>query len=151
VAYDWRQASGQAAALKATIGSSTAASGSRPIIEGSPPPPPGPAPRPTVADVTVDGANTVTLDAVAKRPGYLILDDSAYPGWDASIDGRSVPWLPANENFRAVRIPAGRHVVSFRYRPASVYAGAVITFLTTLALLGIGIWSVLWHRRRRRD
>jgi hypothetical protein len=153
VAYDWHDSSGRLAALSATVDSTTFAALRRPVIEGAPRPPAtsiGAAPPAvTPARVIDDGPNTVTIDAVARRSGYLILDDSAYPGWQASLDGHSVRWLPANENFRAVAIPQGRHVVTFRYRPTSVLGGAIVTLLSILALVAIAVWSALWPSRNR--
>jgi hypothetical protein len=148
VAYDWRSESGRAGALAETLRSTTTAAREQPVLEGAPAPPqPQHAPATTSAKVVVDGANKVTVEATVMRPGYLVLDDSAYPGWKASVDGRSAPWLPADENFRAVRIPAGRHLVSFVYRPASVVAGAVVALLSVLALLALALLGVVWSRR----
>lgn len=150
VAYDWRQASGGHADLAQTLGSSIAQVRDEPVIEGSPPPPKTLVRTYGAAQVTADGPEGVTIRASARRAGYLILDDSAYPGWDAYLDGRSVGWHPANENFRAVAIPAGTHVISFRYRPASVLVGGILTALSALVLAGMaaaGAWRVRSRRR----
>jgi uncharacterized membrane protein YfhO len=39
----------------------------------------------------------------------------------------------ANLAFRAVAVPAGRHVVEMRYRPATVPTGVVVSAVTLLA------------------
>jgi uncharacterized membrane protein YfhO len=151
VAYDWRRADNRGEALRTTLASTTATLRNRPVIEGVPPSSTGGPPSSSAASVVDNSTDTVTVNAVARRPGYLILDDSAYPGWVATLDGRPTSWHPANENFRAVAIPAGRHTVTFRYRPASVRDGAIVSGLSVLALIGLalaGLGGV--HRRRLR-
>jgi len=93
----------------------------------------------------VDRSERVTLDVTATQPGFVVLTDQYYPGWTATVDGVPTPILRANYAFRAVHVPAGRTVVEFRYRPRSVWLGAVIS-LTTLA----GIAAVVAWRMRRR-
>lgn len=149
VAYDWRGARGRSDALAATLASSTAALHRTPVIEGVGAAIHAAAPAPTTARLLRDSTNSVDVEADALRPGYLILDDSAYPGWQASVDGHPVPWHPANEDFRAVAIPAGRHVVSFRYRPGWVLPGIVVSSVSLLGLFALGIGAVLTRRRAR--
>jgi hypothetical protein len=149
VAYDWRRAKNRGEALAATLASTTTSLRNRPVIEGAPPPPAGPAPSSSAASVVDNSTDTVTVHADAQRPGYVILDDSAYPGWLATLDGRPTSWHPANENFRAVEIPAGRHTVVFHYRPASVRDGAVVSALSVLALTGLAVAGVIGVRQRR--
>jgi hypothetical protein len=78
----------------------------------------------------------VRLEAELSRAGYVVLVDGYDPGWRAEIDGRPAPVLRANIAFRAVAVPAGRHVVEYRYRPTSVILGASISVLTLA--LGLG-------------
>ncbi len=147
VAYDWRPARGSADALSATLASPTSLLHRAPVIEGVSPRAGAAAAAPTTARLLDDGANRVSVEANAVRPGYLILDDSAYPGWQASVDGHAVSWHPANEDFRAVAIPAGRHIVTFSYRPSWVVPGIAISVLSLLALLAIGVFGAVWVRR----
>ena len=149
VAYRWRIAHAAGNALAIDLGSSTRSLRDAPVIEGVAPPPGGPAPPASVAHVTDTSTEQVTIHATARRRGYLVLDDSAFPGWEATVNGRVVPWRPANENFRAVAVPAGRDTIVFRYRPASVRDGAIISVVCLLALLGFAAAGGVSARRRR--
>lgn len=80
-----------------------------------------------------DGITRVGLRVEAPAPATLLLTDQYYPGWQALLDDRKpVPILRANEVFRQVRIPAGRHVVRFRYQPASFRVGLYLMLVGML-------------------
>lgn len=72
----------------------------------------------------------ITTDSDAE--GYLVVADSFDPGWSAALDGTPVPIRPANVNFRAVLVPAGRHTVEFRYEPAGWRAGLIVTAIGSI-------------------
>jgi len=101
---------------------------------------PGPPPQ-----VTHYENNHVVVRARLARPGLLVLSDSDYPGWRASVDGKSVRMYRANGLFRAVSLPAGEHVVHFDFRPASVYVGAAISLVSVLFIIGLALFG------RRRE
>jgi hypothetical protein len=82
---------------------------------------------------------TVTLE----RDGYVLLSDTYYPGWRASVDGNPQPILRADYNFRAVAVPAGTHTVTFEYTPFSVTLGLAITIIAFI------LWAVLLIRNMR--
>jgi hypothetical protein len=86
-------------------------------------------------------ADRIRLEAELSAPGYLILVDSYDPGWRAWIDGRPEPVLRANVAFRAVRVPAGRHTVEYRYQPTTVLVGAALSLLASLTGLVVAAWS----------
>ena len=56
---------------------------------------------------TVDQDERVDLVVNPSKPGYVILDDTDYPGWNATVNGRPASILNANDNFRAVRVGTG--------------------------------------------
>ena len=70
-------------------------------------------------------------------PGYLVLSDTYYPGWKATLDGRETHVLQADLLFRAVQIPTGEHTVEFVYRPWPWKVGVTIS-LATLVCLALG-------------
>ena len=150
VAYDWRTASGQAHAAAVTAASSTNKLHSQPVLEGVGQPPHfASPPLPGAAKFLTDRNEHVSLHADVQHPGYLVLDDSYYPGWQATVDGHSAKIVAANENFRAVAVTPGMHTIDFRYRPASFRIGAIVSILTAIGLLA-GLAMMLLHRRRAR-
>jgi hypothetical protein len=85
-----------------------------------------------------DGPNRVTIRAALDAPGYLVLADTWYPGWRATVDGEPAEILRANYAFRAVRLEAGEHTVEMVYRPTSVLVGGALS-LTALAVIVVGL------------
>jgi hypothetical protein len=74
----------------------------------------------------------IEVDAPGRR--ILVLGDAHYPGWTAAVDGAPARLVRADYAIRAVPLPAGRHVVTFHYRPWSVRLGAILS-LGALAVL----------------
>ncbi|MEZ5857054.1 MAG: hypothetical protein R3D67_20805 [Hyphomicrobiaceae bacterium] len=83
-------------------------------VDAAAPAPTTPLAPPKVA--LADYQNTrVTVTVDTSQPGYLVLNDVWHPWWRATVDGRPMPLLKANLMFRAVALPAGRHVVQFEF------------------------------------
>ena len=59
----------------------------------------------------------VEIEVEADGDGFVLLNDAWHPWWRASIDGKDVPILRANVMFRAVPVTAGKHHISFEFRP----------------------------------
>ncbi len=95
-----------------------------------------------------DGPNRVTIRAALDAPGYLVLADTWYPGWRATVDGEPAELLRANYGFRAVWLEAGEHTVEMVYRPTSVLAGGA---LSLASVVGIVIGLVLTRKREARE
>src|SRR5205814_9606277 len=57
------------------------------------------------ASITEYAPNRVTIDGDSTDGGTLILTDLAYPGWQATRDGRPVPAMVVEGLFRGVDIP----------------------------------------------
>jgi hypothetical protein len=80
------------------------------------------------------------LEVVAKQNGVLVVADTDYPGWEATVDGTPAPILRANLAFRAVEIPAGTHLVDFRFRPSSARHGLLASMLFLLLSAGAAFY-----------
>ncbi len=86
------------------------------------------------------------VEIEASGPGTLVLADTQYPGWRASVDGNAVPISTADLNLRAVALPAGAHSVSFHYEPGLLrwlVGLGLVALLGALALPLIGLASGL--------
>lgn len=84
------------------------------------------------------GEITVEVDTPAEA--FLVLSESYITGWRATLDGAPLPLYAANHAFHAVRVPAGRHTVTFTYAPTSVVVGAWVTLSCLGVLVALGVW-----------
>lgn len=96
--------------------------------------------------VSRPGPDQVVIQVEMAQPGYLVLIDSYYPGWQATADGQTAEILTADHAFRAVALEAGEHMVVLKYRPLSFRAGAWISGAAGL-LLAVTLCAGLWRRR----
>lgn len=101
----------------------------------------------TIASYT---PHEVVIRASASTGGWLILGDTYYPGWQATIDGRPARVRQADYMLRAVELAPGEHTVRFAYQPPSLRLGLTVSLgAAGLALLG-AIGEVALRRRRVR-
>jgi prepilin-type N-terminal cleavage/methylation domain-containing protein len=103
---------------------------SPPRVTGTPGPPAEPA-----AHILRDDASVVVVEASLPREGYVVLRDSFDPSWKVDVDETPAELARANGLHRAVRVPAGRHVIRFYYRPRDLDIGLTATAMTALVLL----------------
>jgi len=101
---------------------------------------------------TTPGGGTVTwtsretdrlqLAVDAKGDSILVVADTDYPGWEATLDGVETPILRANITFRALAVPAGSHQVVMRFRPSSARVGLLLSALSVAVILAAcGRWK----------
>ena len=95
--------------------------------------------------------STATIELVAYEPNYLkyevnsekggtvVFSEIYYPGWLSMIDGQETAHGRANYILRAMNVPAGKHVVEFRFDPKSLHTTETIAFIALglLALLAV--------------
>jgi hypothetical protein len=97
------------------------------------------------SEVTMRSSQRVRIEAGLVCTGMLVLNDSYYPGWVATLDDRPVPIYEAYGILRGVVVPSGRHRIEMRYRPKSVIWGGVFTGLGMA-----GAWILAAFGRGRR-
>jgi Bacterial membrane protein YfhO len=105
----------------------------------------GPPPQPSgETHIEVDEPERLVVRTAGEEAALLVVSDPFYPGWEATLDGASVPILRANTALRAVLVPAGEHRVEMRYRPGSLRQGFALA-----ALAAAGIAAALLREARR--
>ena len=90
---------------------------------------------------SIDPAH-VFINAILEKSGLLVLNDTAYPGWKAYVDGKETTWFPANSMFRGLFLSPGAHVIEFKYRPGSFLFGVCMALV---AVSFIGVWLLEWR------
>ena len=111
-----------------------------PIRGGQAPAPMGV--RPTLA-AWAPGEMRVTLDGAAAKPTYLVIGETWYPDWHATVDGKAAPVLRADHALLSVVLPPGAREVTLRFASAAYARGKLVTLaavLVTLALLAAPRW-----------
>jgi len=67
----------------------------------------------------------------------LLLTDSYYPGWEATLDGNPLPVLMVDILFRGVIVPAGSHQINFGFASAPYQLGKWVSLLGMVLWLGL--------------
>jgi hypothetical protein len=89
----------------------------------------------------------------SQTPGLLFESVNYYPGWKAYLDGRETPLIRADHAFRAVYVPAGRHVLKMTFEPIDFRLGIWIgltTLICGLMVSGKNIISLLFAKDRKQ-
>ena len=99
------------------------------------------------ATITNYEAHRVDIEVEAACAQLLVLSDTYYPGWKASVNGERVDILPANISFRSVVVPTGRSTVTFEFTSRSFGVGWLLSLIGLIILFGVPLGS--WIRRRQ--
>jgi len=120
------------------------------ILEAETPFPPPEKPSSTAAStakIVQENPQVVEIEANLAAAGYVVLLDTFYPGWVATVDGQPAPIFRADYLGRAVFAPAGSHTIRFEYRPWSFRAGLGLAAGAMVVLGMVAFWS---YRRKTK-
>lgn len=106
-------------------------------------------PSPAVEHVT-DGPNEIKLKVDAPCDGFVVVADLFFPGWHATVNGRTATIYKANTAFRAVEVKAGPNEITMRYQPATWWLGGPIAGLTLAGIILAGVFYGMRRWRRLR-
>lgn len=79
----------------------------------------------------------IVVEVESESPALLVLAESWFPGWSATVNGASAPCIPANAWMRAVAVPQGKSEVVFAFRSTYLVHGAALSLLGLLALVAL--------------
>ncbi len=80
--------------------------------------------------------NYLKYNSTASKSGIAIFSEIYYDkGWNAYVDGELKPHFRANYVLRGMQIPAGKHVVEFKFEPAVYHVSERIAFASSIILL----------------
>ncbi|MCX8014772.1 MAG: YfhO family protein, partial [candidate division WOR-3 bacterium] len=81
------------------------------------------------------------------QPGFLVLSEVFYPEWKARIDGNPTKIYRADYTLRAVYVPSGEHTIEMYYSKRNIKIGALITLITLIFAITIGLISYKKEKR----
>jgi hypothetical protein len=91
------------------------------------------------ASFTRPDSDSVLVNADLGCRGLLVVSETFYPGWEATVDGKPEPIYEVFGALRGVVLEPGNHRVEMRYRPGVVTLGAALS-VSALVLSLLLIW-----------
>jgi hypothetical protein len=95
----------------------------------------------------------VEYTSESKTEGLAVFSEVYYAnGWDAYIDGQPASHFRADWILRAMRLPAGKHEIAFKFIPHGYYVAVTTSRISSgllLLFLLAGIGSMFWKKRAK--
>ena len=107
-------------------------------------------PQTSSVDIVSYEPERVRIHVDTDGPAWLLLTDTYYPGWQATINGEEAPIYAADLLFRAVAVPPGSSIMEFSYQPASWRWGVRISLAALSFWLVVLSFPLLWVLRAQR-
>jgi len=80
--------------------------------------------------------NYLKYNSNSVKEGIAIFSEIYYDkGWNAYVDGELKPHFRANYVLRGMQIPAGNHVLEFKFEPAVYHVSERISLVSSVILL----------------
>ncbi|HUY32813.1 MAG TPA: YfhO family protein [Pirellulales bacterium] len=102
--------------------------------------------KPGTVRVVDDLPTRMAINVDVATAGRLVLADTWYPGWRATVDGHEAAVDRAHGVFRGVSVPGGRHQVVFGYEPVSFRLGLIGSAVGVMLWSGLLAFGIYRHR-----
>jgi hypothetical protein len=101
--------------------------------------------------LTVYRANDLKYESNTTSEQLAVFSEIYYKeGWNAYIDGELKPHFGSDYVLRAMRIPAGKHNIEFKFEPKMFFVGEKISMTSSLLLFGF-IGGALFMAFKRKE
>lgn len=86
----------------------------------------------------------ISMISNLSAPGFLVMSEINYPGWEVYVDGERMEIFTGNYLFRTVPLGKGHREVRFMFNPSSFWIGVLVS---VISLLGAVVLLVLSRRK----
>lgn len=90
--------------------------------------------------VQADGSRFL-LHASMRSAGWIVVSETAWKGWRASIGRDRIKLHFADRAFLGMYVPAGEHDIVLSYQPKAVTNGAIVSIAAMAILIAFALWS----------
>jgi hypothetical protein len=92
----------------------------------------------------------IEYESDAKSDQFAVLSEIYYSsGWNAYVDGKKVPHYKVNYLLRGMPVPAGHHVIKFKFEPASYKTGYTMATVGNILLYLFIIGGIYMSFRKK--
>lgn len=98
--------------------------------------------------------NELTYESNAAHEGLAVFSEIYYNvrnEWQVTIDGKPADLLRANYVLRALRVPAGKHTIVFKFEPVSVATGKKIDLVSSILLVALIAGACFVEAKRKTN
>lgn len=84
--------------------------------------------------------NTVEYESNTEGEQLAVFSEIWYgpnKGWQAYVDGKAVDHIRADYVLRAMKVPSGKHKITFEFKPKAYYLGETISLISSSILLAL--------------
>jgi uncharacterized membrane protein YfhO len=75
------------------------------------------------------------IEAVSNKPGWVVLSQTWYPGWQAEVNGHQTELLNVNYVFSGLPVESGKSNITLKYRPMSLRFGSILSGVSLILML----------------
>jgi hypothetical protein len=101
--------------------------------------------QPSTVKITHYSPDRIEIETEIAEPGWLVLSEIWYPGWQATVNGAVQPVEKVNGLLRGLSLSQpGPYQITLEYRPSSVIWGNWISGITAVLIIAgilIGWWA----------
>jgi len=99
--------------------------------------------------------NHLKYQVNTHKDQFVVFSEIYYEkGWNAYIDGKSTPHFRADYVLRSMIVPAGKHLIEFKFEPKVYRIGEKVSFASSLLLIllvvGYGIFEIRNYFRKSK-
>ncbi|MBK7104711.1 MAG: YfhO family protein [Ignavibacteriae bacterium] len=82
--------------------------------------------------------NFVELEVNTNSEQFMVLSEIFYPeGWKANIDNTETTIHQTNHILRGIQVPAGKHKITFEFKPQTYYTSLTFLWIGNIIILGL--------------
>ncbi len=86
-----------------------------------------------------------------KNNGFAVFSEMYYKdGWNAYIDGKKAGYLKVDFALRGMPIPAGKHIIEFKFEPQVVKTGSTIALVSSIGMLLLLVGGIYFENKKQK-
>ncbi|OJU55686.1 MAG: hypothetical protein BGN96_15495 [Bacteroidales bacterium 45-6] len=97
--------------------------------------------------------NHLKYETSANTQQIAVFSEIYYKQWQAYIDGKEVPIACADYVLRALKVPAGKHSIEFKFDPQSIHTTETIAYIGLSILLLTVLFLIFqtWKKAQQKE
>ena len=108
--------------------------------------------RDATANITLQNykPNYIKYTTQNANDGLAVFSEVYYPkGWNVYVDGKPGTIFRADYVLRAMKVPAGKHTIEFKFEPQVVKTGGTIALASSIGMLFLIVGGLYFERKKQ--